>query len=224
MNAESLRKGEATQSRILDAAYGLFMEQGYHGTSMRQIVERAGITMGGVYNHFESKEAIWVAVLFERHPYRAVLPVLQTADGDDAAAYVRSAAQRLVSELSQHKDLLHIMFIELVEFNGAHIPALYARILPEMAPLLEIVQARTPELRAIPLPVLARSFLGFFFSFYITEAMMPPQMRALMDDRALAHFIDIYLYGVLAAEHHATRAPASPSAPARGSESLCGTA
>lgn len=224
MNAEPLRKGEATQSRILDAAYGLFMEQGYHGTSMRQIVERAGITMGGVYNHFESKEAIWVAVFFERHPYRAVLPVLQMADGDDAAAYIRDAAQRLVSELSQHKDLLHIMFIELVEFNGAHIPALYARILPEMAPLLDVVHAHTSELRAVPPPVLARSFLGLFFSYYITEAMMPPQVRAIMDDDALAHFIDIYLHGVLAAERPGTSAPASPSVPARGSESPCGTA
>ena len=59
---EPLRKGEATQARILDAAYSLFMEQGYHGTSMRQIVERAGVTTGGVYNHFASKEEIWVAV------------------------------------------------------------------------------------------------------------------------------------------------------------------
>jgi AcrR family transcriptional regulator len=133
MHEEPLRKGEQTQSRILDAAYALFMEQGYHGTSMRQIVERAGITMGGVYNHFASKEDIWVAVLFDRHPYRAVVPMLHAAEGDTAEAFVRDAARRLVGELSQRKDLLHIMFIELVEFNGVHIPALYARIAPELS-------------------------------------------------------------------------------------------
>jgi AcrR family transcriptional regulator len=200
MHDETLRKGEATQARILDAAYALFMEQGYHGTSMRQIVARAGITTGGLYNHFASKEDIWEAVFLDRHPYRAIAPMLLATEGEHADEYVRNAAQRLIGELSQHKDLLHIMFIELVEFNGAHIPALYERIVPEIAPLLEVVHAKSSELRALPFPVLLRSFLGFFFSYYITEAMLPPAVRVLMGDGALDAFIDIYLRGVLAEE------------------------
>jgi AcrR family transcriptional regulator len=200
MHEEPLRKGEQTQSRILDAAYALFMEQGYHGTSMRQIVERAGITMGGVYNHFASKEDIWVAVLFDRHPYRAVVPMLHAAEGDTAEAFVRDAARRLVGELSQRKDLLHIMFIELIEFNGVHIPALYARIAPELVPLLDVVRSRAEGLRALPLPVLARSFLGFFFSYYVTDVLMPPAVRAMMSGDALDAFLDIYLHGVLVVE------------------------
>ena len=44
--AANLSKGEASQQRIVEAAYALFLEQGYHGTSMRQIAERAGLTMG----------------------------------------------------------------------------------------------------------------------------------------------------------------------------------
>lgn len=200
MHEEPLRKGEQTQARILDAAHALFMKQGYHGTSMRQIAEHAGITMGGVYNHFASKEEIWVAVLFDRHPYRAVVPTLLAAQGETAEAFVRDAAQRLVSELSQRKDLLHIMFIELVEFNGVHIPALYARIAPELQPLLKVVHSRADGLRALPLPVLARSFLGFFFSYYVTDVLMPPAVRAMMGGDALDAFLDIYLRGVLAGE------------------------
>jgi AcrR family transcriptional regulator len=198
MHEESLRKGEQTQARIIDAAYALFMKQGYHGTSMRQIAERAGITMGGVYNHFASKEEIWVAVLFDRHPYHAIAPLLREAKGETTEAFVRDAARRMVGELGQRKDLLHMMFIELVEFNGVHIPTLYARIAPELQPLLAAVSARSDGLRAVPLPLLARSFLGFFFAYYITDVLMPPAVRAFMDDDALEIFIDIYLHGVLA--------------------------
>ncbi|MFO7630922.1 MAG: TetR/AcrR family transcriptional regulator [Caldilinea sp.] len=198
MNEELLRKGEQTQSRILDAAYALFMTQGYHGTSMRQIAECAGLTLGGVYNHFASKEDIWKAVLFDRHPYHAILPVLRATEGDAAEVFLRNAAQRLVGELSKHRDLLHIMFIELVEFNGAHVPSLYERMMPEAAPLLDVVQANEGALREISPLLLARSFLGFFFAYYITEAMMPPTLRAMMGDDALDAFIDIYLHGVLA--------------------------
>jgi AcrR family transcriptional regulator len=198
MNEEVPRKGEVTQARILDAAYPLFMTQGYHGTSMRQIAERAGLTMGGVYNHFASKEDIWIGVLFERHPYRAILPVLRSIQSTTAEEYVRTAAYQLVGELNRHKDLLHIMFIELVEFNGAHVPALYEQIAPEVQTLLSIVHIDDARLRPISLPVLVRSFLGFFFSYYITEAMMPPSLRNMMGSNALDAFIDIYLYGVLA--------------------------
>lgn len=198
MSEALLRKGEQTQLRILDAAYALFMEQGYHGTSMRQIAERAGITMGGVYNHFASKEEIWTAVLIDRHPYRAVVPLLREASGETAEAFVRDAAFRLVGALSKRKDLLHIMFIELVEFNGVHIPALYARIAPELQPLFEVVRTRAGGLRQAPPAMLARSFLGFFFAYYVTDVLMPPAVRAMMGDDALDAFIDIYLHGVLA--------------------------
>ena len=50
-------RGERTRAEIIQAAHDLFIQQGYHGTSMRQIAGQAGIALGGLYNHFESKEA-----------------------------------------------------------------------------------------------------------------------------------------------------------------------
>jgi AcrR family transcriptional regulator len=198
MNAEPLRKGEATQARIVDVAYALFLRQGYHGTSMRQIADAAGITMGGIYNHFPSKEAIWQAVLSDRHPYREILPLLTATTGESAEAYVRDAATRLVAALGQRRDLLHLMFIELVEFDGAHIPSLYAAITPHLLQLADMFTHKAGQVRPIPLPILARSFAGLFFSYYITDIMMPPDVRALMGDDALDSFVDIYLHGILA--------------------------
>ncbi len=73
MTETTVSKGEATRARIVEAAYQLFMSQGYHATSMRQIVEKAGITMGGIYTHFACKEAIWEAVFMAKHPYHEIL-------------------------------------------------------------------------------------------------------------------------------------------------------
>src|SRR5215213_5484291 len=113
-----LSKGEASQQRIVQAAYELFLEQGYHGTSMRQIAERAGLTMGGIYNHFDGKESIWEAVFVARHPYRTILPLIVEAQGRTVAEFIRTAANDVVTELEKHDDLLNLMFIELVEFGG----------------------------------------------------------------------------------------------------------
>jgi len=57
-------KGERTAGRIMDIAEDLFAAQGYDGTSLRQIAERAQIKQPGLYNHFASKEALYEAVLF----------------------------------------------------------------------------------------------------------------------------------------------------------------
>jgi AcrR family transcriptional regulator len=51
MDQEELTQGEQTKSEITQVAYRLFLEQGYHGTSMRQIAQNSGIALGGIYNH-----------------------------------------------------------------------------------------------------------------------------------------------------------------------------
>ena len=61
----------------------------------------------------------------------------------------------------------------------------------------------------LPLPILARSFAGLFFSYYITERLMPPKVRPLMGDDALDTFVDIYLYGILDSEGAPKRASRS---------------
>ena len=60
----SLQTAEQTgRGRVLDAAAELFVSQGYPGTTLRQIAAAAGIKAGSIYHHFESKEALFVAVL-----------------------------------------------------------------------------------------------------------------------------------------------------------------
>jgi AcrR family transcriptional regulator len=48
---------------VLDIASAVFGEHGYAGTSLARVAERAGITKSAVLHHFESKEALYVAVL-----------------------------------------------------------------------------------------------------------------------------------------------------------------
>ena len=43
MKIEKQTKGEVTRLAVEDAAISLFLEQGYHATSMRQIAKRAGL-------------------------------------------------------------------------------------------------------------------------------------------------------------------------------------
>jgi AcrR family transcriptional regulator len=58
-----------TRQRILDVALDLFTEQGYDGTSLRQIAERLSITKAAIYYYFESKEDILMALHLRLHDF-----------------------------------------------------------------------------------------------------------------------------------------------------------
>ena len=52
-----------TKERILLAAASLFAKNGYFGVSVKDIANVVGIKPASLYNHYESKEALWKAVL-----------------------------------------------------------------------------------------------------------------------------------------------------------------
>ncbi|MBV2354608.1 TetR/AcrR family transcriptional regulator [Streptomyces sp. J2-1] len=55
------RRGN-TRQRIQDVALGLFAEQGYEKTSLREIAERLDVTKAALYYHFKTKEEIIVSL------------------------------------------------------------------------------------------------------------------------------------------------------------------
>jgi AcrR family transcriptional regulator len=58
-----VEKGELTRERLIDAGRALFGEHGYEATSIESILEAAGTSRGSLYHHFETKEALFDAVL-----------------------------------------------------------------------------------------------------------------------------------------------------------------
>ena len=53
-----MRNGGQTRQNILRQAAALFNRQGYAGASMSDIMQATGLQKGGIYRHFESKEAL----------------------------------------------------------------------------------------------------------------------------------------------------------------------
>ncbi|MBR6538127.1 MAG: TetR/AcrR family transcriptional regulator [Lachnospiraceae bacterium] len=59
----------STKSRILDEALVMFAENGYKGTNLRDLAARLGLSKSALYKHYESKEAIWNALLDRMEVY-----------------------------------------------------------------------------------------------------------------------------------------------------------
>ncbi|MBC5723725.1 Uncharacterized HTH-type transcriptional regulator yvdT [uncultured Clostridium sp.] len=63
-------KSNATLKKIHEAAMAEFLDKGFQGASLRQIVKNAGVTTGAFYGYFSSKEALFASIV---EPHAAAL-------------------------------------------------------------------------------------------------------------------------------------------------------
>lgn len=201
MPEEKLKKGEATRLAIEDAAIALFMEQGYHATSMRQIAESADLALGGIYNHFKSKDEIFEAIIVDKHPYKKVLPLILAAEGETMEEFLGNAARVIIRELTSQPYYVRLMLIEIAEFNGAHGASLIKELAPKVLPVFEKLVKTRKGLRVTHPVILMRSFIGMVLSYMLTDIVISNSiLYKLMPKNSLDAFVDIYMHGILKAE------------------------
>jgi AcrR family transcriptional regulator len=98
--------GASTREKILDVALDLFTDQGFDGTSMREIAERLHISKPAIYYHFASKEEILMALHMRLHELgRAALARL-TGQTVTLQAWGSLLDELLDQMVAQHKIFL----------------------------------------------------------------------------------------------------------------------
>jgi len=95
------RSSEATRTRILDAAYGLFRRRGYTRVSMDEIAAAAAVTKRTLYYHFRSKDELLAAVLETQH--RLALAAFRTF-GDKLGGSPEAIVDTLFRDLAAWSD------------------------------------------------------------------------------------------------------------------------
>jgi len=194
-------KGETTRAAIEDAAVELFMEHGYHATSMRQIAERAGLALGGIYNHFASKEELFEGIIVDKHPYKKILPLILEAQGETAEDFLKNAMRIVITELDREPYYLKLMMIEFVEFDGGHGAAMLKELAPKVLPVFEQVIKVKKNLRVTNPAVLMRSFFGMVLSYFITQMVISNSVISpLMPKNSMEIYVDLFLHGILKSE------------------------
>lgn len=86
---------QGVRERILTTAEELFLSQGYKNTTIRQIVQKSGITSGSIYNIFEDKEHLFSALV------------------DKFMDIVRSAVNRELKDEDEVHRFIALVYVEL---------------------------------------------------------------------------------------------------------------
>lgn len=153
---------EITVEKILDVAQRLFLEKGYDGTTIQDIVnELGGLTKGAIYHHYKSKEEIMDALgdkmFFEKNPFAEVksrkdlngLQKMREVVKINQAETDRAEISRqgisllknpriLAGMIDTERRLIAPLWLELIEEGkrDGSIQTKYAKELSEIIPLL----------------------------------------------------------------------------------------
>jgi AcrR family transcriptional regulator len=201
MNQEE-RSGRS-RAQILEAALELFSTVGYHGTSMRDIAQNAGVSTGNVYHQFPDKESLfralldqyWEALASPDFPFNRALA--SGAFPNDLEALARAAR----ASVAQYRRYVSLIYVDVVEFDGSHIRRFYTEMAGRFEAFLEQNRDRLEleRLRDDVSPLAAIMVASrFFLQYFAVEILFGvPNHFGRDTERALEDIVEILKYGML---------------------------
>ena len=94
-------RGINTKERIMSAAEQLFIKQGFHKTTSKQIVRHADVSIGSFYGYFHDKKDVFTAVVWE-HIQHTVAAMKAYLDKQDRSHDLREVASSLIALTMEH--------------------------------------------------------------------------------------------------------------------------
>lgn len=116
-------RSKSRRQRLLDAALTVFTEQGYNATPIDDIARASETSKGGVYFHFPSKQALFLALLEESSAALQEKVEAAMADEPDPLRRGEAALRAVMTSFAEHRLLARLLLVEAAgagrDFNRA---------------------------------------------------------------------------------------------------------
>jgi AcrR family transcriptional regulator len=141
--AVSIEGKAKTRDKILDAAEALYMRKSFNETSMNDIVAESGLSKGALYNHFDSKEELIVAI-YDRFIHRTLGQIKMLLEAESTASrkleLIGEAAFVATADRPRAFQAMNIEFMVAASRIEALAPRMEARYNDTVGILKNIVQ------------------------------------------------------------------------------------
>ena len=157
-----VERQELTTSQLLETAKAVFLERGYHRSTLDDIAEAAGFTKGAVYARFASKDDLFLA-LFDAWTDMRIAEIRNgVAERQGFEEYVASSARRMMA-LRREQANWYLVLLEFWTYAArdnrlrAEFAVRHNRLLQEVAASLERSAAAVGLTLVLPALDLARA-------------------------------------------------------------------
>src|SRR3984893_147954 len=191
-----------TQLRIEAAALELFTTQGFHGTNIRDIAEKAGVSQGAFFTYFSRKKALFEKLAKNYRAcmnafHRRAVMLLIEPFSRDGLKLLAVAIRSMVYDDAQH---LLLVLIGILEFKNRHFADMY-RDVPGglrqlLRPVLDKVADQPGWCGQDPAFALAAIYLFFFAYFVVERHMHGNQHLGVAEEEAIERLFDFLSTGM----------------------------
>ncbi len=190
-------EGKAVRQRLLQAALDLFTEKGYAATSVREIVDAAGVTKPALYYYFKSKEGIYLELF--REPFAFFSKILEDARNKEGG--VRARVVRLfdrifalfIARLKEARLMYSIYYgppqgAPFFDFEGFHLK------MREVTGLIVREGIEKGELKAVDADAATWALIGAL-NFIMEEQLC--HRSPMIDRTGLSRILDLIFEGLI---------------------------
>ena len=198
------KRSKVSVAKVLDVGLRLFSSQGFGATSMRQIANESGHSVGNLYHHFANKEEIFQR-LIERYWEKVLDPALELnrifarADFPDDLEEMAVAIAEVVDEFAPY---ILLIYVDVIEFSGQHIRSFYESMAGRFEAIYgERLRARQEagEFGDVDPMVAVMAATRWFFYFHTVERCFGASGHfGMSSEKAVEEFIRLFRYGLLA--------------------------
>lgn len=196
------RDVERNQIKIEEAALRVFTRQGFHGTTVRDIAQEAGVSLGNIYNYYKTKQDLY-ASLVRRYArqmteiqQKTLKPLLGRCDQDG----LRQLASAVRDIVYKHPDYWRLMYIDVTEFGNKHFAHSFRQLSRNLEQMAGGYTESAHVRKSVKLPTaFAAIYLQFFTYFLVEKLFGGKQHLGVPEDQAITQLIGIFQNGVYAA-------------------------
>jgi AcrR family transcriptional regulator len=189
-------RGLGPRDQIIEAALAVILHRGLHVTTLREVADRAGVSLSGLHWHFKNKLELFAGVA----DYMRVLPTIAEeashADDADLEEQLTRIADVALATFRERPGLVRIIFCDTMAYpQVAHLfmTQVTGRALPLLSGLFE---AHVRRGTARPGPAAARA--QAFMSTILMYVMLSPLLGDLLPDEqtCVREYVQIFVRGI----------------------------
>lgn len=187
----------STRDRIIEAAYTLFSEKGYHGTSTREIAKAASVSEVTLFRNFGSKELLFEKVLKNKSIIPDLLAATKDVEQYNLNDVLLSLAKRFYYTMVSKKKFIMITFSEINQYSEKIID-IYEKFITQIDELfVKILLKYKDDNTNSDLKTIAMAFRGMIFDLFLTnEIFLRKNIEKTKINNILSAYVKIILNSI----------------------------
>jgi AcrR family transcriptional regulator len=192
------------KSVIESAAKELFIKQGFHATSMRDIAKTADVSIGNLYNYYVTKEEIFESIIGNylqiiNSRLKNIFSEIETPLEPSGLLKLGGLVKDMID---QHQDFWLLMYIDVLEFDNRHFRLMFdglsAKLRVRFANEFNTAKSGGLVRKEIDPAVAYTAVYMQFFNYFLVEKLFGGNSHfGLSDEDAINALTDIFCFGVL---------------------------